>query len=102
MVHPPPEPSTWSTQSTLIRNNGPKKPCSLSLTNLKGNPDVAGQALVGEHVAARLAHVRKIASVVSKELITRTSERVARSHGANLKLFAGEDEAVSWLLGFWT
>jgi hypothetical protein len=38
------------------------------ITRIEGRPDILGQALVGEHIAARLAHLSKIATVVPSEI----------------------------------
>lgn len=55
------------------------------------------QFAIGEHAAARLAHLDKIASVVPPERITRNSERPARRKGLNLLVFTAEEEAIAWL-----
>lgn len=56
------------------------------------------QFAVGEQAAAKLAHLRKVASVVPPERITRNSERPARKKGLNLVVFSSEPQAVEWLL----
>ena len=50
----------------------------LVLTKIGGQPDLVRQALFGEHIASRLSHISKIATVVPQELITHNSERMAR------------------------
>ena len=67
------------------------------LLRLRGEMHVAGQMQVGEEVARCLPHMAGIASVVPLERITRTSEKVACSLGARLKVFDSRDAAIAWL-----
>ncbi len=60
-------------------------------------PDPVGQALVGDHLAARLGHL-KIASLVEPRNLTGHSERAAVRAGGHLKAFADEEAATRWLL----
>lgn len=53
------------------------------------------QFAIGEHAAARLAHLAKVASVVPPDRITRNSERPARRKGLNLLVFTSEEEAIA-------
>jgi stage II sporulation SpoAA-like protein len=52
---------------------------------------------VGEHVARKLAHLDKLASVVPPARKTGTSEKVANKQGARLKVFTSETPALEWL-----
>lgn len=56
-----------------------------------------GQFATGGEAARRLGHLKKIASVVSEDQITRKSERAARKQGPDLLVFTSEEEAVRWL-----
>lgn len=56
------------------------------------------QFSIGEEAGRRLRHLRRIASVVPQDRITRTSEKAARHTGVELKVFTSEPEAVQWLL----
>lgn len=55
------------------------------------------QFAIGEEAARKLGHLRKVASVVPPERLTRNSERPARKKGLNLLVFTSEEEAVEWL-----
>lgn len=57
------------------------------------------QARIGEEAASSLAHVRRIASLVPPERLTRVSERVAQRSGANVCVFDTEAAALDWLRG---
>jgi hypothetical protein len=56
------------------------------------------QFTLGEEAARKLKHLRRIASVVPPERLTRNSERPARQRGLDLKVFTDEAEALQWLL----
>jgi len=56
------------------------------------------QFSIGEAAGRQLKHLRRIASVVPQDRITRTSEKAARHTGIELKVFTSEAEAVQWLL----
>ncbi|MBG9387053.1 STAS/SEC14 domain-containing protein [Caenimonas aquaedulcis] len=53
---------------------------------------------IGESVARHLAHLRKMASVVPADRVTRASEKTAKRSGVNLTVFTTESEAIEWLL----
>ena len=55
------------------------------------------QFTIGEEAARKLGHLRKIASVVPPDRLTRNSERPARKKGLNLLVFTSDQEAVQWL-----
>ena len=56
------------------------------------------QFSIGEEAGRRLKHLRRIASVVPEDRITRTSEKAARHSGIELQVFTSEPQAVQWLL----
>lgn len=55
------------------------------------------QYTLGQAAAKKLAHLRKVASLVPVGRLTRNSERPARQEGLNLRVFEAEDEALTWL-----
>lgn len=57
----------------------------------------AEQHSLGQAAAASLVHMRKIASVVPPERLTRISERAARRDGTNVSVFDDLDAALAWL-----
>ncbi|MDB5861183.1 MAG: hypothetical protein JWQ76_4872 [Ramlibacter sp.] len=57
----------------------------------------AEQRCMGQEAAASLVHMRKIASVVPRERVTRISERAARRDGTNVSVFDNEESALAWL-----
>jgi hypothetical protein len=58
-----------------------------------GTPfSVAEQRTIGMEAAASLAHLRKIASVVPRERVTRISEKAARRDGTQVTVFVDEKE----------
>ena len=52
---------------------------------------------MGERAALRLQHLEKVASVVPAAKLTRTSEKVAQTHGFQLRVFSSMTEAIRWL-----
>lgn len=71
----------------------------VDLRGVIGRLHVSDQIYIGEVVAQKLAHLRKLATVVPDDPATYNSERVANQKGLNLRTFAREDEAVAWLSG---
>lgn len=57
------------------------------------------QFQLGQEAALSLAHLRKVASVVPPERITRISEKAAQRDGTNVRVFVDEDSALRWLRG---
>lgn len=57
----------------------------------------AEQFAIGQAAATSLSHMRKIASVVPTERVTRISEKAARRDGTNVLVFDDEKEALAWL-----
>lgn len=53
---------------------------------------------IGEEVGRQLGHLRKVASLVPADRITRASEKTARRAGVNLTVFTDEAQALAWLL----
>jgi hypothetical protein len=56
------------------------------------------QFSIGEQSALKLKHLRKVASVVPPQRLTRNSERPARGQGLDLRVFTDERQALAWLL----
>jgi hypothetical protein len=52
---------------------------------------------VGEAVGRHMGHLRRIASVVPADRITRASEKTAQRAGVNMAVFTSEAEAIEWL-----
>src|SRR5213075_2984781 len=52
---------------------------------------------IGEAVGRHLKHMKRMASVVPADRITRASEKTARLAGASLTVFTSEREAIEWL-----
>ncbi|MBI5279789.1 MAG: STAS/SEC14 domain-containing protein [Burkholderiales bacterium] len=76
-------------------------PHGLLLVDLRGVTTLRAfteQFTLGEQAAQKLGHLRRIASVVPEDRITRNSERPARKAGLDLRVFTDEAEALAWLL----
>lgn len=56
------------------------------------------QFRLGQETALSLSHLRRIASVVPPERITRISEKAAQRDGTDVRVFSDEEEALAWLL----
>lgn len=72
----------------------------LAVVNLRGVQQLyteEEQRRLGHEAACSLAHMRKIASVVPSDRVTRISEKAARRNGTNVQVFSDEKEAVRWL-----
>jgi hypothetical protein len=80
------ESETWDDDKVLVDLRGVVTPFSL--------PE---QFRIGEEAAASLSHMRRIASVVPPERITRVSEKAARRNGVNVRVFDDEPHAIAWL-----
>jgi hypothetical protein len=60
-------------------------------------PGMVEQTILGEHIAEKLVHARRVASLVAEGTKTGYSERVARRLGLELRVFTSETEALEWL-----
>ncbi|WP_395688125.1 STAS/SEC14 domain-containing protein [Caenimonas koreensis] len=80
----------------ISREHGDRR-VLFDLLKLEGDVHVAGQMQLGQQVATCLAHLSHVASVVRTDKITRTSESVARSKGAHMKVFDTREHAIAWL-----
>lgn len=69
----------------------------LDLSRVMQPPGLVEQAIIGEHLARKLSHCAKVASVVADGTRTGTSERVAHRLDLALRVFTGEREAIAWL-----
>ena len=56
------------------------------------------QLRMGQEVARCMTHLRKLASVVPADRITRVSEKSAKHAGATVRIFTVESQALEWLL----
>ncbi len=70
----------------------------VNLLQVEESLDSTGHFVLGEQVARQLAHLSRLASVVPTARMTRTSEKVARAHGVQLRVFDTEPPALAWLL----
>ena len=80
------ESETWEDDKVLVDLRGVATPFS--------RPE---QFRIGEEAAASLSHMRRIASVVPPERVTRVSEKAAQRNGTNVRVFDDENQAVAWL-----
>lgn len=60
-------------------------------------PGLVEQAILGEHLARKLSHCDKVASLVSQGTRTGTSEQVAQRLNLALRVFTVEADAIAWL-----
>ena len=70
----------------------------VNLLQVEESLDSTGHCVLGEQVARLLSHLNRLASVVPPARMTRTSEKVARAHGVQLRVFDAEPPALAWLL----
>lgn len=70
----------------------------VNLLQVEESLDSTGHFVLGEQVARQLSHLSRLASVVPTARMTRTSEKVARAHGVQLRVFDAEPPALAWLL----
>lgn len=73
----------------------------LALVDMRGvigRLHLSDQVFIGEMVVRKLDHLRKLATVVPDSPDTYHSEKVAKRHGFQLQGFAGDVEAIAWLL----
>lgn len=80
------ESETWDDDKVLVDLRGVVTPFS--------PPE---QFRIGQEAAASLSHMRRIASVVPPERVTRVSEKAARRNGVNVRVFDDEQQAIAWL-----
>ncbi len=71
----------------------------VDLRSVRTLKSAAEHQAVGQAVVRHFAHVRRMASVVPADRITRASEKTAQRGGVDLRVFTGEGEAISWLTG---
>lgn len=60
-------------------------------------PGMVEQTIIGEHLAQKLLHAHRVATLVAEGTKTGYSESVARRLGLELRVFTVETEAVEWL-----
>ena len=81
----------------LTRESGDTR-LLFDLLGMEGEVPFTGQVQTGEQVVLSMAHLQRIASVVPQNRLTRTSEKVARAQGVQLRIFSSRAPAVDWLL----
>ncbi len=73
-------------------------PCALvDLRAVRSLKTFTEHYAIGEAVGRELLHLRKVASVVPADRITRASEKRAQHAGVNLTVFTSEGDAMAWL-----
>ena len=70
----------------------------VNLQQVEESLDSTSHFVLGEQVAQQLSHLSRLASVVPESRMTRTSEKAARAHGVQLRVFSAEPAALAWLL----
>jgi hypothetical protein len=70
----------------------------IDLRGVSSRYPLAEEYRVGQEIVTSLGHLRRIASVVPTERITRLAERAARRSWLKLRVFDDKEEAVRWLL----
>ena len=69
----------------------------VDLLDVGGELKFTEHVQMGERAGQRLQHLEKVASVVPAAKLTRTSEKVAQTHGLQLRVFSSMTEAIRWL-----
>lgn len=78
--------SEWSIEALLV---------DLRALGTEFTPEE--QFRLGLEAALSLAHLRRVASLVRPERLTRISEKAARRNGTNVRVFDDEQAALAWL-----
>ena len=78
------------------REHGDKR-LLINLLDVVGTMERRDHQLLGKLVAAHLAHMEKVASLVPEEKITRVSQETAMGLGMQLRVFASIGDAIEWL-----
>jgi hypothetical protein len=76
---------------------GGEKAGLVDLRRVAGRLSFTDQFFIGEVVAEKLAHMRRIANLVADDPESYNSPKVARRKGVNIRTFASEEEALAWL-----
>lgn len=69
----------------------------INLEDVVGTLEQQDHEALGRLAAAHLSHLRKIASLVPEDKITRVSEQAAQTLGLQLRVFTSLTDAVDWL-----
>jgi len=69
----------------------------IDLKDVVGTLEPQDHQVLGRLAATQLGHLRKIASLVPEDKITRVSEQAARTLGVQLRVFTSLTAAVAWL-----
>ena len=79
------------------RDHGDRK-LLINLTDVVGTLEPEQHQMLGLMAARHLGHLRRIASFVPEDKITRVSEQAAGGQGLNLRVFTSLTQAVAWLM----
>lgn len=82
--------------ATVTRTRGSTR-LLIDLREVQEEFRFADHFAMGDRVAAKLAHLQRVASLVREPRRTGTSEQVARQRGMLLRVFVAEADAISWL-----
>lgn len=69
----------------------------VDLTRVQETLKFTDHYAIGELVARRLAHLERLASLVPQSRRTGTSEKVANTQNALLRVFVDEPSAIAWV-----
>jgi len=69
----------------------------VDIRRVAGRLSFTDQFFIGEVVAQKLTHVRKVANLVASDPDSYNSEKVATRKGVNLRSFDSEQQAIAWL-----
>ena len=69
----------------------------VDLRQVLGRLSFTDQFFIGEIVGEKLAHIRKLASLVADDPDSYNSAKVANRKGVNLRSFDSEERAIAWL-----
>lgn len=69
----------------------------VDLRQVVGRLSFTDQFFIGEIVADKLPHLKKLASLVASDPDSYNSEKVANRKGVNLRSFDSEERAIAWL-----
>ena len=70
----------------------------VDLREVAGRLPFTDQFFIGDVVGQKLAHLRRLASLVADDPASYNSEKVANRKGVNLRSFDDEARALAWLL----
>ena len=83
------------SEQTRLRND---RRLLINLLDVVGTFGAEEQRRIGLLAHKHLSHLRKVASLVPPDKLTRVSEEAARAQGMELRVFAHLGDAVDWLM----